>query len=167
MPDPRGRLVTITMFVDANHAGNVVTRRSHSVILIFVQNAPILFHSKRQNLVESSTFGLEFVALRVGEEMIEGLRYKLRIFGVPIDGPAKVLCDNEGVVKDASRIGVEVELALNKKANSINNYNKVREAVAKNIIEIGKEDGQTNLADLFTKIIAGIKCKLLLKGILW
>jgi hypothetical protein len=94
--------------------------------------------------------------------MIEGLHYKLRMFGVPIDGPAKVLCDNKGVVKNASI----PESALNKKANSIN-YNKVREAVAKNIIEIGKEDGQTNLADLFTKVIAGIKRKILLKGILW
>jgi hypothetical protein len=55
---------------------------------------------------------------------------------------------------------------LNKKANSIN-YNKVREAVAKNSIEIGKEDGQTNLADLFTKVITEIKRKILLKGILW
>jgi hypothetical protein len=55
---------------------------------------------------------------------------------------------------------------LNKKANAIN-YNKVREAVAKGIIEIGKEDGQTNLEDLFTKVIAGIKRKLLLKRILW
>ena len=77
MPAPRGRAVSITMFVDANHAGNLVTRRSHSGILIFVQNAPILFYSKRQNSVETSTFGSEFVALRIGEDMIEGLRYKL------------------------------------------------------------------------------------------
>jgi hypothetical protein len=84
------------------------------------------------------------------------------MFGVPLSGLAKVLCDNEGVVKNASI----PESALNKKANAIN-YNKVREAVAKGIIEIGKEDGQTNLADLFTKVIAGIKRKLLLKGILW
>jgi hypothetical protein len=64
MPDPRGRSVTITLFVDANHVGNVVTRQSHSGILIFVQNAPILFHSKRHNLVESSTFCSEFMAVR-------------------------------------------------------------------------------------------------------
>ena len=162
MPAPRGRPVTITMFVDANHAGNVVTRRSHSGILIFVQNAPILFHSKRQNSVETSTFGSEFCAMRTGVEMVEGLRYKLRMFGVPVDGPAKVLCDNEGVVKNASM----PESALNKKANAIN-YNKVREAVAKDVIDIAKEDGQTNLADLFTKVIAGIKRKALLRGILW
>jgi hypothetical protein len=90
------------MFVDANHAGNVVTSRSHSGILIFVQNAPILFYSKRHNSVETSTFGCEFCALRIGEEMIEGLRYKLQMFGVPIGVLAKVLCDNEGVAKNTS-----------------------------------------------------------------
>jgi hypothetical protein len=52
MPEPRGRSVIISAFVDANHAGNVITRRSHSGIFVFVQNAPIIWLSKRQNTVE-------------------------------------------------------------------------------------------------------------------
>jgi len=43
IPDPLGHAVSIHAFVDANHAGNVVTRRSHSGIIIFVNNAPILW----------------------------------------------------------------------------------------------------------------------------
>jgi len=109
-----------------------------------------------------SSFGSKFVALQIGEELIEGLCYKLQMFGVLIDGPAWVLCDNEGVVKNSSI----PESALNKKANAIN-YHKVREAVAKQIIMIGKEDGQTNLADILTKIIMGITRKEILRGILW
>ena len=46
MPELRGRPVTISAFVDANHAGNVVTHHLHSGILIFVQNAPIIWFSK-------------------------------------------------------------------------------------------------------------------------
>ena len=88
MPVPRGRPVTISAFVDANHAGNVVTRRSHTGIIIFVQNAPIIWFSKRQNTVEAATFGSELNALRICKEMIVALRYKLRMFGVPVDGPA-------------------------------------------------------------------------------
>ena len=30
------------------------------------------------------------------------LRYKLRMFGVLIDGPARVFCDNEAVYRDSS-----------------------------------------------------------------
>jgi hypothetical protein len=46
MPEPQGNPVTISAFVDANHASNVVTHHSHSGILIYVQNAPIVWFSK-------------------------------------------------------------------------------------------------------------------------
>ena len=63
MPKPQGHPVIISAFVDANHAGNVITRHLHTGIFIFVQNAPIIWFSKRQNTVEAATFGSEFVAL--------------------------------------------------------------------------------------------------------
>jgi len=81
MPEPLGRPVTISCFVDANHAGNVVTRRLHSGVLIFLMNAPIIWFSKRQNTVESSSFGSEFVAARIARDLIVSLRIKLRMFG--------------------------------------------------------------------------------------
>ena len=149
MPKPLGHAVDITCFVDSDHAGNVVTRRSHTSILIFVQNAPVIWYSKKQNTVESSSFGSEFVALRVARDMLVALRYKLRMFGVPMPEPAAMLCDNQGVVKNASII----ESALSKWHNAIN-YNIVRESVAAGILRVGKEDGTTNLADAFTKLLA-------------
>lgn len=57
MPEARGLEVSITCFVDANHAGNVKDRRSQTGILIFINKAPILWYSKRQPSVEASTFG--------------------------------------------------------------------------------------------------------------
>jgi hypothetical protein len=62
MPEPRGEAVDINIFVDADHAGNRVTRRSHTGIIIFLNMAPITWFSKRQNTVETSTFGSEFIA---------------------------------------------------------------------------------------------------------
>jgi hypothetical protein len=56
------------------------------------------------------------VALRICQDLIVGLRYKLRMFGVPIDGPANVFCDNHGVVKNVSIL----ELTLLKRHNAIN-----------------------------------------------
>ena len=46
------------------------------------------------------------------------------------------------------------EPVLHKKHNVIN-YHAVREAVAADILQVGKEDGQTNLADLLMKIVKG------------
>ena len=81
--------------MDADHEGNLLTRRSHTGILIFVNNSPMIWYSKLQNTVESSSFGSEFIALQITTEMIEGLMYKIRMFGVPIDGPADDFCDKQ------------------------------------------------------------------------
>jgi hypothetical protein len=161
MPEPLGKAVTMHVFVDANHAGNVVTRRSHTGILLFIQNSPILWLSRRQNTVETSTFGSEFVAMRTARDLCIAMRYKLRMFGVPIDGPAQVYCDNQGVVKNTS----VPESVLSKKHNAIN-YHAVREAVAAGVLQVHKEDTQTNLADLFTKVLHADRRKELISSIL-
>lgn len=162
MPEPLGNPVNIFAFVDANHAGNVITRRSHTGILIFVQNSPIMWLSRRQNTVETSTFGSEFVAMRVMRDMVIALRYKLRMFGVPLEGPAQVYCDNQGVVKNTS----VPESVLTKKHNAVN-YHAVREAVAAGAMEVIKEDTETNLADLFTKVLPWDRRKELISCILY
>ena len=74
--------------MDANHAGNIKIRRSHTGVLIYINQAPIIWYSKRQNTVEASSFGSEYIALRICTEMVEALSYKLRCFGVPVEGPA-------------------------------------------------------------------------------
>jgi len=147
----RGNSVRISCFVDADHTGNVVTRiRSHTGILMFVNDALISWFSKRQNTVETSTFGSEFVALRIAEEQIEALGYKLRMFGVPVDGPGYVYCDNQSVVDSSS---LPQRTLLQKKHNAIC-FNKVRESAAMGMIRVAKIDGtEENLADLFTKVL--------------
>ena len=89
-------------FVDAKHAGDKKTRRSMTGILIFCNRAPIICHSRQQNGVKTSTFGSEFTAMKNVMELIAALRYKLRMFGVPIDGSTDMFCDNEAVYKNAS-----------------------------------------------------------------
>jgi hypothetical protein len=154
-PPSRGKEVSTHCFVDANLAGNTVTRRSQMGILLFVNKAPITWLSKRTNTVESSTFGSEIVAMRSAVDLIEGLRYKLRMFGIPIEGPTDVFCDNEAVTKNC---GIP-ESTLKKKHHSIA-YHRNREAVAAGTIRIAKEASESNLADVFTKILSVAKRKL-------
>ena len=66
-------LVQMNCFVDSDHAGNHVTHCSHTGILIFLNHAPIIWFSKAQNTVETSTFGFEFVTMRIAVELIESL----------------------------------------------------------------------------------------------
>ena len=160
-PKSRGRPVQINCFVDANHAGNKVTRRSHTGILIFINMAPVYWFSKRQNTVESSTYSSEFVALRIAAEKIIALRYKLRMFGIPIEGHANVFCDNEAVYKNASI----AESTLKKKHNSVA-FHKVRECTAASILIVHKEETESNLADLFTKTLSKEKRVYLIERIM-
>ena len=69
-------MVKVICFVDASHAANRVNRKSHTGYIIFINRAPILWYSKRQNTVESSTLTSEFIALKTCMERIVGLRFK-------------------------------------------------------------------------------------------
>ena len=100
--ESRGNLVTISIFCDAAFTNDLVARMQQSGVLIFINAAPITWYSKQQNTVEALTFGSEFIALRVGCKMNDGLRYKLQMMGVPIWGPTKIYCDNEVVVSNSS-----------------------------------------------------------------
>jgi hypothetical protein len=114
--------------------------------LVFINRALASWFSEKQNAVESSAFGSEFVALRIAMEQIKALRHKLRVFGVPLAGPASAFCDDQGVVKNVSM----PESTLHKKHNVIN-CRVIREATAMGILWAGKEGAATNLAGGFTK----------------
>ena len=53
-------------------------------------------------MVETSAFGSEFIAAKMATEIIQALRYKLHVIGIPIDGPTNMFCDNEAVVRNST-----------------------------------------------------------------
>ena len=157
IPKPIGKIMTTHCFIDSNHSTDKVTRRSQTGILIFYNRSPILWFRKRKNSVESSTFGSELTALKNAVDLVTALRYKLRMFGVPIDGPTDMFCDNEAVYKNSST----PESVLHKKHHSVA-YHKCHEAVVSGICRIAKEDTETNLAYIFTKVLLGPRQEFLL-----
>ena len=118
---------------------------------------PVICHSKRKNGVETLKFGSEFSAMKNSVEMIAALRYKLRMFGVPIDGSTDIFCDNEAVYKYA----YTPKYQIRKKHHSIL-YHMSREAVASGACRMANEDNETNLSDIFTKVLPLTTRKLLL-----
>ena len=144
MPQPRGMDVVMTGYCDSSHAANKKTRRSHTGYVIFVNSAPIIWKSRRQNTVEPSAFSSEFVALKECVEDVEHLRFKLRMFGVPIseDYPAThIFCDNESMVKNSTK----VDSTLNKKHSEVG-YHFVRWNVAAGVCSIAWIQTKFNLA---------------------
>ena len=90
-------------------------------------------------------------------ELMAALRYELRMFGVPIDGSTEIICENEAVYKNAST----PESQLRKRNHSIS-YQISREAVFIGACRMAKEYTETNLSNLFTKVLPRPRRELLL-----
>ena len=149
-PKPRGKEVDLRLYVDSDHATESKTRRSRTGFLVYLNMAPLIWYSKRQPTVETSVFGAEFVALKNGIETVRGLRYKLRMMGIPISGPNFVYCDNKSVVTNSQN----PESTLQKKSNSIC-YHAARESVAMGESLVTHILTDENPADICTKILQG------------
>ena len=85
-------------------------------------------------------------------ELIEALRYNICMFGVPINGPTNIFCDNDAVTKNCLD-----PTSMLKKNYHLIAYHRNREAVAAGTCHITKEDTDTNLSDLFTKLLSQIR----------
>ena len=152
MPQPLGPSMTMRVFVDSDHAGDQLTRRSRTGFIIFLNNAPIYWSSKKQNSCETSTFGSEFVAMKQATEYVRGLRYKLRMMGITVDEPTFVFGDNQSVLANTTN----PTSTLKKKSNAIA-YHFVREGVARDKWRTAYINTDDNVADMLTKPLSGPK----------
>ena len=149
-PEPLGREVDLVMWVDSDHAGDKLRRRSRTGFFIFLNSVPVIWLWKKQATIETSVFGAEFVAMKHGVETLRGLRYKLRMMGVPISGPSYIYGDNMSVIHNTQ----SPNSTLKKKSNEIC-YHAVRESVAMGESLTAHVDKHENLADIATKILPG------------
>ena len=120
-----------------------------------------MWQSKKQASIETSTFGSEFMALKSAVEMIKGLRYKVRMMGIPLEGATHVLVDNMSVVYNTTR----PESTLKKKSNSIA-YHYVHESAAAAEIQISHVESSENVSDMLTKLQTGPERKRLSQMVL-
>jgi hypothetical protein len=139
-------------FVDADHAGDLVTRRSRTGFIVYLNMAPIYWLSKRQTSIETSSFGSEFVAMKQCCEYVRGLRFKIRAMGIPCEDPTFIFGDNQSVLWNTTI----PDSTLKKKSNSIA-YHFVREGCAKDEWRTAYVNTHENPADLLTKPLSGEK----------
>ena len=123
VPPPLGKSIQCSTCVDVDLAGgganNMLITNRHPRLRKY---SPLDLVIKRQNNVESSTFGAEFIAMRILVDILTSFRYKLRMFGVTIDGPVNIFCDYEAAMK---RIMI-ADLTLKRKNVSISYHNPGR-----------------------------------------
>ena len=149
-PETRGLGFIMRAFVDSDHAGDSITRRSRTGFIIFLNSAPIYWYSKKQTSVETSSFGAEFIAMKSCCEYVRGLRFKLRMMGIPVELPTYVFGDNQSVLKNTS----SPHSTLKKKSSSVA-FHFVREGVVKDEWRTTYLNTHLNPADMLTKCLPG------------
>jgi hypothetical protein len=94
--------------------------------------------------------------MKHGIKMLTGLRYKIRMMGIPLSEPTYIYGDNKSQVTNSSK----PKSTLKKKCNSIC-YHAIHELVAMGETLLTHIRTGENLADFLTKTISGAKrCKL-------
>ena len=98
MPEPRGLGFILRAKEDADHATNTIKRRSRTGFLMYANSVLVHWHSKKQNSVESSSFGAEFITMKQCCKYLQGFCYKLRMMGILLEEPVYVEGDNQSVL---------------------------------------------------------------------
>lgn len=147
-PEPLGKEFLMRAYVDSDHAGEKMTRRSRTGFLVYLNMAPIYWLSKKQTAVETSSFGSEFIAMKQCCEYLRGVRYKLRMMGIPVNNLVFTFGDNQSVLWNT----FVPESMLKKKSNSIA-YHFVREGAARDEWRTTYVKTTVNPADILTKAL--------------
>ena len=125
MPEPRGHGFVIQAKVDADHASDTMTHQSRTGFLVYLNCVLVYWWSKKQNSVESSSFGSESIAMKQCCEYLRSLPYKFCMMGIPIIGPVYIYGDNQSVLANTTI----PDSTLKKKSQSIA-YHFMREGSA-------------------------------------
>ena len=145
-PHPLGKPVYFTTYVDANLMHDILTGKSVTGIIHFINQTPFDWYAKKQSTVETATYGSEVVAARTAIEQIIEHRNCLRYLGVRIAGPTFMFGDNKSVVDGTSLPHGK----LNKRHNFLL-FHRAREAMAAGFVRFYHMRGQCNPADILSK----------------
>ena len=143
---PKGKPVVTTTYKDANLYHDLMTGRAVTGVLHFLNQTPIDWYSKKQETVETATYGSEFAAARTAIQQIAALRQALQYLGVPLRESSYLFGDNESVVKSGSI----PHSRLSKRHHALA-YHYTREAVASKMIAFYHINGDCNPADILSK----------------
>jgi transposase InsO family protein len=133
-------------FVDADWAGCLDTRRSTTGYVFRINNSSVIWSSKRQPTVASSTVEAEYTAVSEAGREAMWLRYLLTELGISQRKPTVIHCDNKGAIRLALNPGTH------QRTKHIDiKHHFIRELIDRNVIVLEYVQSRMQLADVFTK----------------
>ncbi|GEM11217.1 copia-type polyprotein [Rhodotorula toruloides] len=138
----------LVAFVDADHGGDIETRRSTTGVVVQLDGTTILTLSRRQSSVQLSTFQAELNAVVVALGELEWISSVISSLPIGNDAPLHLFNDNLSAV-NALLSPTYIEL---KKQHDLK-LKYIREQVEKGFVDLRWVPGVDNVADILTKTL--------------
>ena len=146
MPEPLDEAVITTTTMDANLNHCLATGKSLTGCLHFVNKRRVDWYSKKQAIVETATYGSEFVAAKTATEQIMDIRQTLRYLGASIGVKSYLFGVNRSVVTSAT-----LPYSTLTKSHNVLAFQRVMEAKATRLMAFYWIQSAYNLSDMLSK----------------
>jgi hypothetical protein len=143
--------LTLSVYVDADHAGCIDTRRSTSGMVLKLNGSAIAWHSRRQQCVSLSTMEAETYAANMGGCEVMETRQLLAEIGFEQAAPTVLLSDNQAALDHLTNP------AHRSRAKHIDVKEMwLREKAARRELKLRWIPGEQQQADMLTKPLSVI-----------
>jgi hypothetical protein len=130
--------------------GQETDKKSITGTLVTLGKTPVAWKAKKQSLVTTSTCEAEYVAVSHAVKEAIFFRELLKALGFNQPQPTPVFCDNASAVKLSQKV------TLSQRSKHIDiRYLFIKDAIAKDLVNITHVPSGEMKADIFTKPIAG------------
>jgi hypothetical protein len=144
-----GSAGTAALYTDADWANCTETRRSVTGYVINMYGTAIIWASKKQPVLATSTMGAEYIAASMATDDALMVIKLLNDFGVPAR-PLPLFCDNQSTCKVLEN---PIENGRSKHLDV--HWHYVRERVSMGDLKVTWVRTKDNVADIFTKPVVG------------
>ena len=145
-PAPLGKSVVLSHYVDANLYHDALMGCSVTACLHFANATPMDWYTKKQETIETATYGSEFMAARTCVEQVIDLHNTFRYLGVPIEEKSYMFGDNQSVINSSTALYAK----LNKRHTALS-FHRVHEAIASGFMTFNFIPGNINPTDILSK----------------
>ncbi|GKA28904.1 hypothetical protein Tco_0715149 [Tanacetum coccineum] len=142
---PKGSGIETIVYVDSDHAGDYVDRKSTSGVCTFIGCCLTSYFSKKQTALAISTTEAEYVSAGKACQQALWMKQALIDYGVRLDN-IPIMCDNKRAI-DLSTNPVQHPQTKHIEIH----YHFHRDNVQKGNISIEKVSSKDNIADILTK----------------
>jgi hypothetical protein len=161
-PLPLGNFVTMSDYVDANLMHDIMTGKSVTDNLHLVIKTLLEWYSKKQPIIETATYGSEFVAAQTCIKEIFDLCTTVCYLSVPISKKSCMFGDNKSVVDRSMQFGAKLH-----KCYSLLSFHHVREYNASKMVGFYFIFGESNKSDILSRSWGNSKIWTRLKALLF